>query len=219
MRGERLEYTEKEKKGIDKVERMNKIFDKIILPAVGVLIAVLLFFFVVGKYREKFCSESKATAETSGQLTEPKAFSLRRSLMAEYGEHKKEFEAYGYVPVDGFSYDVSLCKTVDKEMSVFQFADRAIGELTVISYIPKSKDTAYDSLSVAFSSYRLITVTAKRGEESCSVTFLSYDFTSYKSGQEEQFDALMKLTDIDEILAMREIFETDIFNLARTCKG
>ena len=49
-----MEYTEKEKKGIDKVERMNKIFDKIILPAVGVLIAVLLFFFVVGKYREKF---------------------------------------------------------------------------------------------------------------------------------------------------------------------
>ena len=212
-----MEYTEKEKKGIDKVERMNRLFDKILLPAIGILIIMLLFSFIVNKYREKFGTEINPFAEAVTQKPEPEVFALRRRLLADYGQYQKEFEAYGYKPVDGFSYDLSLCKTVDKEMSIFQFADSKLGELTVINYIPKQENTPYDSLSIAVSSPNLITETKKSGEESHTVTFLTHDFSSYKSDDTDQFNSLMKLTDIDEITAVYEIFETDISNIAENC--
>ncbi len=213
-----MEYTEKEKKGIDKVERMNRLFDKILLPAIGILIIMLLVSFTVNKYREKFGSDRQSASQTAVQQSEPQAFALRRSLLAGYAQYKEQFDAYGYKPVEGYSYDLSLCKTVDDEMSIFQFADGTLGELTIINYIPSDKKSPYDSLSLAISSQRLITVTAKNGEESHSVTFLSYDFSSYTSDQEEEFNALMKLTDIGELSAIYEIFETDISNIAQKCQ-
>ena len=98
-----MEYTEKEKKGIDKVEHMNRLFDKILLPAIGILIIMLLFSFIVNKYREKFGTESNPAAEAVTQKPEPEVFALRRRLLADYGQYQKEFEAYGYKPVDVFS--------------------------------------------------------------------------------------------------------------------
>lgn len=212
-----MEYTEKEKKGIDRVERMNKLFDKILLPAIGILIILLLLSFTVNKYREKFGSGAGTSSEADAALTEPEVFGMRRSLLAGYRQHKKEFEAYGYRQADGYSYDLSLCKTVDEEMSVFQFSDGSLGELTVINYIPADSRSPYDSLSLAVSSFRMLTVTAKSGDETHSVTFLSCDFSEYRSQDEEQFNFLMKLTDMDEITTLYEIFETDISNLSKTC--
>ncbi|MBQ9901558.1 MAG: hypothetical protein IJM51_04125 [Clostridia bacterium] len=215
-----MDYTEKEKKGIDRVERMNRLFDRILMPAIGILIIMLLLSFIVRKYKDKFGSEGDYTAaETaSARNVEPRAFVLRRELLGNYPEYVRQFEAYGYSKVEGYSYDLSLCKTVDSEMSIFQFSDSALGELTIINYIPENKNAAYDSLSIAVSSCKLINVTVKNGEEKHTVTFLSTDFTLYSAADEEQFNALMKLVDIDEITAMYDIFETDIFNLSKSCQ-
>ena len=212
-----MDYTEKEKKGIDRVERMNRLFDKILMPAVGILIIMLLISFTVNRFREKFGSDDKTSAQAADVQTEPEAFSLRRILLRSYDEHKTAFEAYGYVPVEGYSYDLSLCKQVDPEMSIFQFSGGALGELTIISYMPENDNSRYDSLSLAISSQKLIDVTVKSGEEKHTVTFLSPDFSAYQSDDQSEFDSMMTLTDISEITAMFEIFETDIFNLAASC--
>ncbi len=218
LRGDFLDYTEKEKKGIDRVERMNQMFDKIILPAIGILIIMLLISFTVNKYREKFGSGGQnAVGTVSQQNGEPEVFALRRRLLGSYSDHKKEFEAYGYEPVEGYSYALSLCKTVDGEMSIFQFSDGSIGELTIITYTPENKTTGYDSLSMAISSHTLINVTAKSGEERHTVTFTDTAFSAYKAEDDGEYKALMKLTDIDEITTLYEIFETDTHNLAKNC--
>ena len=208
-----MEYKKKKKKGIDKVERMNRFFDRTLLPAIGILIILLLASFTFRRFREKFGSDLPSASSTVRQ-TEPEIFALRRNVLAGYEQHKEQFEAYGYHPVDGYSYDLSLCKAVDSEMSIFQFSDDSLGQLTILNYLPKDRQSPYDSLSMGISSYRLITVTAKRGEDSHSVTFLSYDFTSYQSDSEEEYRALMKLTDSGELASLYEIFETDIRNLA-----
>ena len=183
-----MEYTEKEKKGIDKVERMNHFFDRTLLPAIGILIILLLASFTFRRFREKFGSDLPSARSTVRQ-TEPEIFALRRNVLAGYEQHKGE-------------------------MSIFQFSDDSLGQLTILNYLPKDRQSPYDSLSMGISSYRLITVTAKRGEDSHSVTFLSYDFTSYQSDSEEEYRALMKLTDSGELASLYEIFETDIRNLA-----
>ena len=214
-----MNFTEKEKKGIDKVERMNRLFDRILMPAIGILIIMLLLSFIINRFNDKFAKGSSAAVNSTAQsAAEPQAFVLRRELMHSYSLHEKEFGAYGYKPVDGYAYDLSLCKTVDSEMSVFQFSEDALGELTIINYIPKEKKAAYDSLSLAVSSCNLINVTAKSGEEKHTVTFLSPDFSEYQAADEAEFNALMKLVEMDEITAMYDIFETDIFNLAKSCK-
>ena len=218
MRGDFLDYTEKEKKGIDKVERMNSMFDRMILPAIGILIIMLLISFTVNRYREKFGSRGSNTVGTvSQQSAEPEVFALRRALLGDYSGHKKEFEAYGYKPVDGYSYDLSLCKTVDGEMSIFQFSDASLGELTIINFLPENDASPYDSLSMTVSSHKLINVTAKNGEESHTVTFTDTAFSTYRADDGSEYKALMNLTDIDEINTLYEIFEADIGNLAKNC--
>ena len=212
-----MEYTEKEKKGIDKVERMNRLFDKILLPAIGILIIMLLVSFTVNKYREKFGSDRQSASQTAVQQSEPQAFALRRSLLAGYAQYKEQFDAYGYKPVEGYSYDLSLCKTVDGEMSIFQFSDASLGELTIINFLPENDASPYDSLSMTVSSHKLINVTAKNGEESHTVTFTDTAFSTYRADDGSEYKALMNLTDIDEINTLYEIFEADIGNLAKNC--
>lgn len=218
MRGDFLNYTEKEKKGIDKVERMNLLFDKVIMPAIGILVIMLLLSFTISKFREKFVSHpSQTSSSTSGQPVQPAVFAQRKRLLSGYDGFKEAFAAYGYHPVKGYSYDLSLCKTVDSEMSLFQFSDGTLGDLTVINYFPTDKESSYSSLSMAVSSDRLINVTVKSGDESFSVVFTSTDFSAYKSDDGAQFDAMMNVVSMDDIRAMYEIFETDIDNLAKNC--
>ena len=178
-----MEYTEKEKKGIDKVERMNRLFDKILMPAIGILVIMLLLSFTVNQYRRKFGSQKSDAANAASVLSdaaEPETFALRRKLLASYPAFEKKFAAYGYAPVEGYSYDVSLCKQVDGEMSIFQFAGGALGELTIINFFPQDKNAPYDSLSLAISSHSLINVTVKSGEEKHTVTFTDTTFSSFR---------------------------------------
>ena len=220
-RGDDLNYTEKEKKGIDRVERMNSFFDRLLMPAIGVLIIMLLLSFTVNRFKEKYASgpsvSSGSSANASQQTAEPRVFGLRKKLLAAYGDYKREFAAYGYEPADGYAYDLSLRKTVDEEMSIFQFSDATLGDLTIINYFPGGQENSYDSLSLTVSSGRLINVTVKRGEEQHRVTFTSPDFTAYRAEDAEEFKAMMLLVGMDEITTMYEIFETDIGNLAASC--
>ena len=215
MWGDDLNYTEEEKKGIDKVERMNRLFDTRIMPAIGIVIILMLISFTVSKFKEKFYRGGVPT-ESAVQNAEPEIFALRRSLLGGYDAHKEEFAAYGYEPVDGYTYGLSLCKSVDDEMVIFQFRDDSLGELTIINYVPGNTDAAYVSLSLAVSSHRLLNVTVKSGGEKHSVTFTDTDFSEYQPEDAEEFKCLMKLTDMDDIRTMYEIFETDIRNLSDT---
>ncbi len=218
LRGDCLDYTEKEKKGIDKVEHMNRFFDKVLMPAIGILVIMLLLSFTVNKFREKFGrDDSQPAVSTVRQKTEPEVFAKRKALLSGYSEHVKEFAAYGYKPVEGYSYDLSLCKAVDREMVIFQFSDSTLGDLTIINYIPSGKDDSYDTLSLTVSSHKLLNVSVKCGEETHTVTFTSEDFSAYRQEDGEEFDALMRFVSLDDIKTMYEIFETDIQNLAETC--
>lgn len=214
-----MDYTENEKKGIDKVERMNRFFDRIFMPAIGILIIMLLLSFTVKKFRSKFGGgeEAPGQAATVTAQSEPEVFATRRELMADYQKYEKEFAAYGYLPVEGYAYDLSLRKQVDGEMSIFQFKGGALGELTIINYLPSDSGAPYDSLSLAISSHTLINVTVKRGEEKHTVTFTDTGFSAFKEEDAGEYDALMNDVRMEDIRAMYEIFEADIGNLARSC--
>ena len=211
-------YTEKEKKSVDKVERMNRFFDKALMPAIGVLIIITLLSFTVGRFRQKFSSRGgEASSSAVSQEAGPEVFRLRRALLSGYSSYTKEFAAYGYSPVDGYSYELSLCKQVDEEMSIFQFSDPSVGQLTIINYFPSGDDGGYDSLSLAVSSHRLLNVTVRKDSEKHSVSFTDTSFSSYSAEDEAEFSALSELVSMEDISAMYEIFETDIGNLAEGC--
>ena len=212
-------YTEKEKKGVDRVERMNRFFDKTLMPTVGILIIVTLLFFIAGRFREKFIPDDdrRAASAVSRVSDEPEVFRLRRALLAGYSDHVSEFAAYGYQPVDGYSYELSLGKRVDDEMSIFQFSDPAIGQLTIINYFPAHGNAPYDSLSLAVSSHALINASVRKDGEKYTVTFTNPDFSSFRAEDSAAFDSLSALVDTAEMTAMYEIFETDIRHLAEDC--
>lgn len=218
-----MNYTEKEQKGIDKVERMNKLFDKVLMPAIGVLIIITLIIFIVGKIRDKFGGEnaaangSPASVNTSVADDVPKVFVLRAALLGDYEKYAETFAAYGYEPAEGYAQDLALRKQVDEELVIYQFADSAMGDFTILKYAPSVENAAYQSLSLTVSSASLINVSVRGEDFNHTVAFTAADFSSYQKDDSGEYQQLMKVVSLDELQTMYEIFETDITNLAENC--
>lgn len=213
-----LQYTEEEKKGIDKVERMNRLFDKVVLPGIGVLVILLLISFIAGKFREKFTRDDPGTTASSAPREETDVFGRRKELLRGYEQHKDAFAAYGYEPVEGYAYALSLGKTVDEEMTIFQFSDEALGELSIVNYMPKGKKAPYRSLSLAVSSPTMLVVTVKKEDEKHVVTFTDTGFSHYQPEDQDAYQSLMKLTTQEDLQAMYDIFTTDLDHLQSACE-
>lgn len=216
-----MNYTEKEQKGVKKVESMNRFFDKVLMPAIGVLIILILISFIVSGIKEKFggnSSDSDSTALVQQPQDEPRAFALRAAVLADYGKYADEFAAYGYQKAEGYSQELALCKAVDEELLIFQFKDDTMGIFSILRYMPSaSVGSEYTSLSMTVSSSSLINVSVKTDDSTYTVTFTSVDFSSYSKDDNVQYSKMMKLISIDDLIALYEIFETDINNLAETC--
>lgn len=216
-----MNYTEKEQKGVKKVESMNRFFDKVLMPAIGVLIILILISFIVSGIKEKFggnSSDSDSTALVQQPQDEPRVFALRAAVLADYGKYADEFAAYGYQKAEGYSQELALCKAVDEELLIFQFKDDTMGIFSILRYMPSaSVGSEYTSLSMTVSSSSLINVSVKTDDSTYTVTFTSVDFSSYSKDDNVQYSKMMKLISIDDLIALYEIFETDINNLAETC--
>lgn len=216
-----MNYTEKEKKGLKKVESMNRFFDKVLMPAIGVLIIIALISFIVSGLKEKFggdSSDGDKPALSQHSQEEPKVFALRSAVLEDYEKYSDEFAAYGYQKAGGYSQELALCKTVDEELMIFQFIDDSMGKFTILRYTPsESVGSEYKSLSMTVSSSSLINVTVKTDSDSYTVTFTSVEFSSHSKDDSAQYDKMMKLISNDDLMALYEIFETDIINLAETC--
>lgn len=215
-----MNYTEKEQKGIDKVERMNKMFDRVVMPAIGVLIILLLLSFIVGKLTDKFGGGHDAAGDAAvGSVVSDgdvqKIFSMRTALLADYEQYAEVFAAYGYEQVEGLQ-DLALCKQVDEELTIWQFADSVLGDFTIVKYVPSSDEASYQMLSLTISSDKLLTVTASGEGFDYAVAFTAADFSTYQAKDKEQYRDMMKVVSMDELHSMYEIFETDIRNLAGT---
>lgn len=216
-----MNYTEKEQKGVKKVESMNRFFDKVLMPAIGVLIILILISFIVSGIKEKFGgnrSDSDSTALVQQPQDEPRVFALRAAVLADYGKYADEFAAYGYQKAEGYSQELALCKAVDEELLIFQFKDDTMGIFSILRYMPSaSVGSEYTSLSMTVSSSSLINVSVKTDDSTYTVTFTSVNFSSYSKDDNVQYSKMMKLISIDDLIALYEIFETDINNLAETC--
>ena len=215
-----MDYNEKEQKGIKKVESMNRFFDKILMPAIGVLIIITLLSFIIGNITEKFGGGTdESSVQSSQQASEvPRVFDLRKSVLENYEKYSNAFAAYGYEKADGYKQDLALCKVVDEELVIYQFDDDALGDFTILRYTPsESANAAYTSVSLTVSSHTLINVTVKAQVSTYSVAFSSTDFSTYSKDDDVQYNKMMKQISIEELEALYELFETDIYNLAENC--
>lgn len=215
-----MKYTEKEQKGINKVESMNKFFDKVLMPAVGLLIIITLLSFIVGSITEKFGGGADGNFVQSGQSVSeaPRVFGLRAAVLADYEKYSDAFTAYGYEKADGYKQDLALCKVVDEELVIYQFMDKSIGDFTILRYTPsESANAAYKSVSLTVSSHTLLNVTVSAEDSMYTVAFSSIDFSTYSKDDNVQYNKMMELVSIEELEALYDLFETDINNLAESC--
>lgn len=214
-----MNYTEKEQKGIDKVNRMNEFFDKMLMPVVGIIIILTLISFIAGKLFDRFNGYNENTADSSQTaVIDSEVFAKRAELLADYEKNADKFKLYGYSEAEGYSQELALCKTVDEELVIYQFYDGVLGDFTILHYAPTDALKAgYSMLSVTVYSKDLINVKLKASDKEYKVRFNSIDFENYSSDDKEQYRSMMKLISKDDLKAVYEIFETDIHNLAELC--
>ena len=209
-----MQYTEKERKGIDKVTDMNRFFDKILLPAVGVLVIITLLFFIAGRVKEKFGGAGENTA--SGTVTYSakrlqKALDKRDTLMNDYEANQERWTEGGYVRKVLSEDSFVLERKADEELTVLQISDTTLGNFTTLSYKPS--DGKYDMLSLTVSKGSLFTVTLSGKGYDDAVTFPSPAFRPEEANEKEACDHLLKVITRDDLVTLYEIFLTDIEGL------
>ena len=218
-----MKYSEKEQKGIDKVANMNRFFDKILMPTVGVLIIITLLLFIGGRVREKFGGSGEGTASSSGTVSSDASeaselMSLRHTLLAGYADHREDFAACGYLPAEGYTQDVALRRQVDEELVIFQFVDDTVGDFTVIKYAPAVEDFGYTSLSLTVSSESLLSVRLRGEDFDWRVSFTATEFSAHSPDDEADYRRMMKRISTDDLKAMYALFVTDLHQLAESCR-
>lgn len=211
-----MNYTEKERKGIDKVADMNRFFDKILLPAVGVLIIITLLVFIVGRVRTKFggggIGASHSTSSVSSAQLQ-KALEKRETLLGDYETNAERWAEGGYVRLENYEGGLALERKADGELSILQIADDVLGGFTTLTYRPSDGKAKYKMLSLTVMSGKLFTVTLSGEGFDDVVTFPSPDFRKEDASDREACDHMMRYVTQDDLQTLYEIFLTDMERL------
>ena len=216
-----ITYTEKEQKGIEKVAQMSRFFDKILLPTIGVLLIITLLLHISGRLREKYSGGSPGAGTSAAQATQENGVcATRNALLATYTSHASGFAACGYAVMPDATQDLALCRKIDDEMTVYQFADGKLGTFTILRYAPlPERQALYETLSLTVTSEADIRVMVGHDGQKTSVRFTAAGFSAAAAEDAAAYRDVMRYTSPEELQSMMEIFETDIRMLADVCGG
>lgn len=194
-----------------KVDKMNRLFDRLILPIIGFTILVFVAFSIIPNI-VKGCSSERDDGPPSGSqeyLSRLDAYVLRDVLLEDMEANRPVFEDGGYTVVenDGGNY-VAFIELQDGT----QIFDNMIDSSgNVYSAVMRTKDDRKVTVMIYAQTLFLAVVTDK-GETSSSI-FRSADFSSYPSDSDADAQAVLSLAPAEELTDMVEVYKTTILSL------
>ncbi len=194
----------------EKVERMNRIFDRVVLPIIAFTAVMLVITAVILK--PESCAKDFADTMTPVEdnvSTEPDAYLLREVLLEDMDSNYPIFEQGGYTVVETDESGYVAYRFIDEHTEIFE-------NLTGSGDIPCSAVIYNDevlSVTVRIYSGKIFLVEASSGEKSASAIFRDDRFATWTSGSDADAQAVLELADSRFLSGLVEQYKQSILSL------
>lgn len=191
-----LSRPEKEKRDPqERVEHMNSIFDRLVLPMILFTLAVFIIFGVIPKLGG--CGGKEEPAAETETASSP--YDLRKALLDDIAGNQAVFEAAGYTvtEVDG---ETVAYRKLDSGVEIFDNLKDSNGyPFSLISYSDEAAGTETD---IMLYSEAIFLVVVKSGENQASAIFGDDSFSCPPSGGDADMQEVLGLVSAETLSGM-----------------
>lgn len=121
-------------KGVEKVEKMNALFDKMVLPVLLIAALAVFFFGALPKLKRCVSDETVQPQETAvvtqsdvsgsdGQEEPNELYARRNAFLSDMKAHREEIEAKGYTFIEAVEGLDSIRIRPDEDTTIYEFCD------------------------------------------------------------------------------------------------
>lgn len=194
---------------VEKVERMNRIFDQLVLPIIvfTVVMAVISGFI----FKPAGCAENLAAdlAPVEEITPVPDPYLMRKILLEDTGSNRTIFEQGGYTVVEteqsGF---VAYCQ-LDEYTQIFDgITDSSGNRYSAVMYENGSLD-----VTIRIYSDTVFLVEANNGAQSASAIFRDDSFAAWTSGSDADAASVLSLADAQLLTDLAGQYKAKIISL------
>ena len=191
-----------------KVERMNRIFDHVVLPMI--LFTVVMFIVSAVIFRPDSCSGKKEELSAPAVSQEKlDAFLMREVLLEDMESNRTIFEQGGYTVVETEQSGPVAYLQVDDNTQIFEnVADGTGGRYSAVIY---EKDEL--SVTVRIYSGTIFLVEAAVGDDSESAIFRDEQFCTWTSGGDSDAAMVLEIVSAEKLSDMIDTYKESILSL------
>lgn len=192
-----LSKQEKEKRDPqERVEHMNSIFDRLVLP---IIIFTLAVFFIFGVIPKLGSCGSEKNVPPSAEAAESSPYDLRQALLSDMVENQSIFEAAGYTVTEIEGETVAYRK-LESGLEIFDnLKDSNDYSFSLISFSDEADGTETD---IMLYSESIFLVVVRKGEDQASAIFDDDSFAYSPSGTDADRTKVLSLVSAETLSGM-----------------
>ena len=180
----------------ERVDHMNSIFDRLVLPMIIFTLAVFFIFGVIPKLGG--CGD-KTAEQSEAETTAASPYTLREALLSDIVGNKSIFEAAGYTVTEVDGRTVAYRK-LDSGVEIFDnMKDSNDYSFSLISRADEASGTETD---IMLYSESIFLVVVKSGEDQASAIFSDDSFSCPPSGADADMEEVLALVSADTLSGM-----------------
>ena len=194
---------------VEKVERMNRIFDQLVLPMIifTVIMAVVSAFIL----KPESCVRSFAgdLAPVEDVQSQPDPYIMREVLLEDMEINRSIFELGGYTVVETEQSGLVAYCQLDEYTQIFDnIADSSGSRCSAVVY-------EKDGLSVTLRVYSktIFLVEASDGVQTLSAVFRDEDFGTWTSSSDADAAGVLSLVPAQQLSGLLDMYEEKILSL------
>ncbi len=194
----------------EKVERMNRIFDHVVLPIIAFTAVMLVITAVILK--PESCAKDFADTMTPVEdnvSTEPDAYLLREVLLEDMDSNYPIFEQGGYTVVETEQSGLVAHRQIDEHTDVFDnIADSSGNRYSAVMY--EDNDV---SVTVRIYSERIFLVETESDDNALSAVFRDDKFSQWTSGSDTDAGSILELISAENLAGLVDQYKQSILSL------
>jgi len=190
----------------ERVDRMNGIFDRLVLPMVLFTIAVFVFFAVIPKLGSCSCAPEDKEEQISSQED---FYSLRSILISDMAGNRSIFEAAGYTVMEnGDAGDLIAYRELESGAEIIDNLRDTNGTAYSIIYKTDADTGIETNILIYGKSLFLVMVTAEG--QNITAIFYNEDFTADVSSGDSGQSSVLALVTSESMAEMLEEYKASM---------
>ena len=192
----------------DKVDHMNYVFDKLIVPIIAFIVVFIIIVSLLPKdfscYScSKKCSEERQAAESVD------FYNKREVLTSDIAGNRALFEANGWTIRDDLAASAVAAKTLPSGIMIKEYHDDAFGSYAVVRWEREvsASDAGWSAIVMGIYSEDCITVEVYAEGAMYNTVFFNEQFTSWKDGDDFYAGKILSIASRDTLLSVLDQYK------------